>query len=45
MTPIATSYTQKKFEIHQHLQDKEMSIQELVTKHLNEENNRVEMSF
>ena len=30
MTPIATSYTQTKIEIDQHLQEKRMSIQELV---------------
>ena len=45
MTPMATSYAQTKFEVHQHLQDEEISIQELVAKHMNEGKNMVEMSF
>ena len=39
MTPMAPSYTQTKIEIHQHLQDEEMSIQELTAKHMNDEKN------
>ena len=39
MTPMATSYTETKLEINKYLQDEEMSIQELVAKHLNEEKN------
>ena len=42
---MVTSYTKTKFEIHQHLQEEEMSIQELVAEHLNKEKNRVQMSF
>ena len=42
---MATSYTQSKFEIHQPLQEKGMSIQELVAKHMNEEENMAKMSF
>ena len=45
MTPMATSYTQSKFEIHQPLQEKEMSIQELVAKHMNEEEKMENLSF
>ena len=42
---MATSYTQTKFEIHQQLQDEEMSIQELVVKQLNEDKNIEKMFF
>ena len=45
MTPMATPYTESKLEIHQPLQEKGMSIQELVVKHMNEEANRDKMSF
>ena len=45
MAPMATSYTQTKLEIHQHLQDDEISIQELVAKHMNEGENMAKMSF
>ena len=45
MTPMATSYTKSKFEIHQPPMEKRMSIQELVAKHMNEGKNMVEMSF
>ena len=45
MTPKATSYTQLGFEKEQLLQEKGMSIQELVAKHMNEVKNMVEMSF
>ena len=45
MTPMATSYTQSKFEIHQPLQEKGMSVQEQVAKYMNEGENMVESSF
>ena len=45
MTPMATSSTQAKFEIHQPLQEKRMSIQELVAKHINEEEKMAKLSF
>ena len=45
MTLWATSYTQTKIEIYQPLQNEEMSIQELMAKHMNEEKNMAKMSF
>ena len=45
MTPKVTSYTQLVLEKEQPLQEKEMSIQELVTKHMNEGENMAKMSF
>ena len=45
MTLMTTSYTQSKFEIHQPLKEEEMSIQELVAKHMNEGESMVETSF
>ena len=45
MTPKATSYTQLGFEKEQPLQEKGMSIQELVAKHMNEGENMAKMSF
>ena len=45
MTPMATFYTQSKFEIHQPLQEKGMSIQKLVAKHMNEEEKMTNLSF
>ena len=45
MTPMATSYTQSKFEIHQPLQEKGMSVLEQVAKYMNEGENMVETSF
>ena len=45
MTPMATSYTPSKFEIHQLLQEKRMSVQEKVAKYMNEGENMVETSF
>ena len=45
MTPMATSYTQSKFEIHQPLQEKGMSVQKQVAKYMNEGENMVETSF
>ena len=44
-TPMATSYAQSKFEIHQPLQEKEMSILELVAKNMNEEEKMAKLSF
>ena len=41
---MATSYTQSKFEIHQPLQEKGMNIQELVAKHMNEEEKMKKLS-
>ena len=45
MTPMATPYTESKLEIHQPLQEKGMSIQELVARHMNVEENMAKMSF
>ena len=45
MTPKATSYTQHRLEKEQPLQEKGMSIQELVSKHMNEGENIAKMSF
>ena len=45
MTPKATSYTQLRLEKEQPLQDKGMSIQELVAIHMNEGENMTKMSF
>ena len=45
MTPKATSYTQLRLEKEQLLQEKGMSIQELVAKHMNEGENMAKMSF
>ena len=45
MTSKAISYTQTKIEIDQPLQVKGMSIQELVTKNMNEGKNMVEFSL
>ena len=41
---MATSYIQLKFEIHQPLQEKGMSVQEQVAKYMNEGENMVETS-
>ena len=45
MTPMATSYNQSKFEIHQPLQEKGMSVQEQVAKYMNEGENMVETTL
>ena len=45
MAPMATSYTQLTFEKEQPKQEKSMSIQELVAKYTNENENMVEMHF
>ena len=45
MTPKATTYTQLGLEKKQPLQDKGMSIQELVVKQMNEGENIAKMSF
>ena len=45
MTPKAISYTQLVLEKEQPLQVKEMSIQELVAKHMNKGENMAKMSF
>ena len=42
---MITSYTQSKFEIHQPLQEMGVSIQELVAKHMNEEERMEKLSF
>ena len=45
MTPKATSYIQLRLKKEQPLQEKGMSIQELVAKHMNEGENMAKMSF
>ena len=45
MTLIATSYSQTKIEIDQHLQEKGISIQDIVAKNMNKRKNKVELSF
>ena len=45
MTPMVTSCTQSTIEREQPLQEKGMSIQELVAKYMNENENMTEMSF
>ena len=45
MTPMVTSCTQSTIEREQPLQEKGMSIQELVAKYMNENENMAEMSF
>ena len=45
MTPMVTSCIESIIESNQPLQEKGMSIQELVAKHMNENENRDEMSF
>ena len=45
MTPKATSYTQLENEIEQHPHMKRMSIEELMTQHMNEDRDTTKMSL
>ena len=45
MTPMAISYTQSTIKEEQPLQEKGMSVQELVAKHMNKGKDMVNMSF